>query len=57
MECDPKGAGGRPDLCRSLAIRAYPTWIVGNQRREGVMTLDELAKLSGFDPATVPAAR
>lgn len=57
MECDAKGAGARPDLCRSLSIRAYPTWIIGTQRHEGLLTLDELAKLSGFDPATVPATR
>lgn len=56
MECDPKGAGARPDLCRNAGVRAYPTWIVGSERREGILTLDELAKLSGYTPAA-PATR
>ena len=48
MECDPKAIGARPALCASLAVRSYPTWVIGTQRREGVLTLEELARLSGF---------
>jgi hypothetical protein len=48
VECDARSIGARPDLCNALGVRAYPTWIIGNQRLEGVLTLEELARLSGF---------
>jgi uncharacterized membrane protein len=48
VECDPRGVGARPDLCSLVGVRAYPTWVVGGQRREGVLSLEELARLSGF---------
>lgn len=48
VECDPRGAGARPDLCARLAIRRYPTWTVGGERYEGVLSLDRLAELSRF---------
>jgi hypothetical protein len=38
----------RPDLCQQLEVKAYPTWVVKGQRREGVLSLDQLADLSGF---------
>jgi hypothetical protein len=42
----------RPDLCRAASVRGYPTWIVGGQRHEGVLSLARLAELSRFvDPA------
>jgi hypothetical protein len=31
-----------------VGVKAYPTWVVKNERREGVLSLDELADLSGF---------
>jgi len=33
-------------------VKAYPTWVVGDQRREGVLSLDQLADLSRFRYAT-----
>jgi hypothetical protein len=51
VECDPRGIGARPDVCARLAIRSYPTWVIGAERREGVMTLEELAQLSRFSGA------
>lgn len=48
MECDPRVPGAKPDLCRQLDIRGYPTWIVGGQRLEGARPLSELARVSGF---------
>ena len=53
VECDPAGAGARPDLCSQANVRTFPTWTVGASRREGVTPLDTLATLSGFTP---PAA-
>jgi hypothetical protein len=32
-------------------VRRYPTWIVGGQRFEGVMSVDDLARASGFTAA------
>ena len=48
VECDPRGAGARPDLCANARVHSYPTWVIGSERREGVLTLEELARLSGF---------
>jgi hypothetical protein len=52
VECDPKGINPRPDLCRQIGVKAYPTWIVNNERREGVLSLDQLAEMSRFSYAT-----
>ena len=48
MECDPKGVNPRPDLCRQAGVKAFPTWVINGQTREGVMTLDQLAEMSKF---------
>lgn len=48
VECDPKGAGGRPDLCEKASVKSFPTWVIGDQRLEGTQTLDDLAKASKF---------
>jgi thiol-disulfide isomerase/thioredoxin len=53
VECDPKGAGARPDLCAQAQVRSFPTWTIRGSRHEGVTPLDTLAALSGFTP---PAA-
>ncbi|HEU4370815.1 MAG TPA: vitamin K epoxide reductase family protein [Methylomirabilota bacterium] len=50
VECDPAGAGARPDLCKQAEVRTYPTWTIRGGRHEGVTSLDTLAKLSGFAP-------
>ena len=33
-------------------VRAYPTWMIGGKKHEGVMSLERLAELSGFRYAT-----
>jgi hypothetical protein len=48
VECDPKGVNARQDLCRQVGVKAYPTWVIKAERREGVLSLDQLAELSGF---------
>ncbi len=55
VECDPKGISARPDLCQKAGVRAYPTWTVGSERVEGVLSLGELGRLSRFRYATTPA--
>ena len=52
MECDARGVNPRPDLCQQTGVKAYPTWIVNNERREGLLSLDQLAEMSGFRFAT-----
>lgn len=34
--------------CESAGINAYPTWVMGNQRLEGVQTLEKLGLWSGY---------
>jgi hypothetical protein len=46
VEC-AKSEAGR-ERCEKAEIRAYPTWIMGDQRLEGVQTLEELKRWSGF---------
>ena len=48
VECDPKGAGAQTGRCELAGVRVFPTWVIGSERREGVQSLDELARLSGF---------
>lgn len=48
VECDPRGMGARPDLCAQHGIRRYPTWIVGTDRHESVLSLERLAEISNF---------
>ncbi len=35
-----------------IGVKAYPTWVLKTERREGVMTLDQLAELSRFTYST-----
>jgi hypothetical protein len=48
VECDPKGARAQRERCRAAGVKVFPTWVLGAEPREGVLTLDELARLSGF---------
>ncbi len=52
VECDPNGVNPRPDLCEKAGVKAFPTWVIGGQRREGVQSLSALAEASHFQPAT-----
>jgi hypothetical protein len=49
VECSPGGQRAPMSRqCRDNLISTYPTWIIHNQRLEGVLTLSHLAELSGF---------
>lgn len=52
VECDPKGLGVQVELCDSVGIEAYPTWIIKGEYYLGAQPLGELAKLSGFESPT-----
>ncbi|MCX5966432.1 MAG: hypothetical protein NTV57_02070 [Cyanobacteria bacterium] len=46
VECAKDQAGA--DKCNAAGVEAYPTWVHGKQRLEGVQSLEELAIWSGF---------
>jgi glutaredoxin len=50
VECDLSDSGR--EVCKAADIRAYPTWILGEKRIEGVQTIEELKRWSDF-PAGV----
>lgn len=56
VECDPKSLNGRPELCEKAGVKAFPTWVIGVERREGVQSLADLAALSKFPGAAKPAS-
>ncbi len=48
-ECSPSGRGGPFSMaCLNAGIQSFPTWIIRGQRYQEVMSVDDLAKRSGF---------
>ncbi|HEU4438582.1 MAG TPA: vitamin K epoxide reductase family protein [Methylomirabilota bacterium] len=54
VECDPKGVNARPDLCQKANVRSFPTWVLGDKRREGVQSPQALAEFSNFKEPPKP---
>jgi hypothetical protein len=50
VECEKTDAGR--ERCKAADIRAYPTWVLGDRRLEGVQSLEELKSWSGYPGAT-----
>lgn len=50
IECDRRSPIGKPAVCAAAGIRAFPTWDIGGKRYEGVLSLEELARLTGYAP-------
>lgn len=48
VECDARSPIGQPQVCAQAEIRAFPTWDIGGNRYEGVLSLEDLARLTGF---------
>ena len=49
MECSPNGRNApRAAVCIRENITAYPTWVIRDQRMEGVIPIAELARRSGY---------
>lgn len=46
VECAKDAAGAQ--ACSAANVMAYPTWVMGNERRVGVQSLQELASWSQF---------
>jgi hypothetical protein len=54
VECDRSDEGRQ--RCDAAGIRAYPTWVKGAQRREGLLSLEELARWCGWTPGATKGA-
>ncbi|MFS6828456.1 hypothetical protein [Cyanobium sp. ATX-6F1] len=50
LECDKDDQGRQK--CVAAKVKAFPTWVLGSERREGVQSLAELSAWSGFKGAT-----
>jgi len=50
VECTPDGRD-RPlnFTCVANNVKDYPTWIIHGHRQTGVVTVQDLARLSGFE--------
>jgi hypothetical protein len=48
IECDAGGKNPRPDLCTKAKIKGFPTWEIKGRRYSGLLSLEELAELSGY---------
>lgn len=48
VECHPRGENANPSLCITKGIMSYPTWEINGRFYVGMMSLQELAKLSGY---------
>lgn len=46
VECEKTEA--QQERCSKAGIAAYPTWVMGSQKLEGVQTLEALGRWSGF---------
>ena len=46
IDCAKTDAGRQ--RCQAEGIKAYPTWVMGEQRIEGVQTIEKLKSWSGF---------
>ncbi|MGD9600410.1 MAG: vitamin K epoxide reductase family protein [Gammaproteobacteria bacterium] len=54
VECSPHGGPGTPQAtdCLTADIRTYPTWRIRGNSYGRILSLKELAALSGFDATT-----
>ncbi|MEB3169116.1 MAG: hypothetical protein VKK97_10350 [Synechococcaceae cyanobacterium] len=54
VECEKQPE--QQQRCEAAGIQAYPTWVRGGERREGVQSLEELKRWSGFPGDAADAA-
>lgn len=48
VECSRSGPDPNPALCAAKNIKSYPTWEIGGEFHEGVRTLEQLGRISGY---------
>jgi len=46
VECGKDEAGAR--ACSAAGVQAFPTWVMGSERRVGLQTLEQLAAWTGY---------
>jgi hypothetical protein len=49
VECDKNDTGR--ERCQAADIKAYPTWVMGTSRIEGVQSIEEIKRWSGYKEA------
>ena len=57
VECAKDAVNSRADLCEKAGVKAFPTWVMGTERREGVQSLSALASFSKFQPETAQPSK
>jgi hypothetical protein len=50
VECDARSPVAEPSRCARAQVQRFPTWVIGDTRFEGVVSLEDLARASGFQP-------
>ena len=48
VECSRSGPDPDPALCATKNIKSYPTWEIGGEFHQGVKTLEQLGRISGY---------
>ncbi len=48
VECHPKGPNANPSFCLAKGIRRYPSWEIDGRFYEGMLSLEQLAKISRY---------
>lgn len=50
VECAVEGAPRRQaEACREAQVEAYPTWVIHGEQHTGLLPVEELAQLSGYE--------
>jgi uncharacterized membrane protein len=50
VECTPNGRNGALNFtCVANEVRDYPTWVIDGRRLVGLVSVDQLASMSGFE--------
>lgn len=50
VECSPEGRTGPMNFtCVANEVKDYPTWVINGRRYVGLVSVDELARLSRFE--------
>lgn len=52
IECAPDGKNPQPSVCQAAQIKGFPSWIINNKLYEGTVSLEQLAKISGYTGPT-----
>ena len=48
VECSRSGPDPSPSLCAAKNIKSYPTWEIGGEFHQGIRTLEQLGRISGY---------